>query len=739
MSKKKSRKPSRKSSANAFNFNFPLPHISLPQIDLPQETKDLMGIMMFLSATIITLSFWGKAGFFGEKFIGISQFLIGNAVYTVPLFFLGMGFIALNTKYRKFFSPLFLAVIIICLSISAILSSIEPGTNNGGFLGEFISSPLLRLFGFWATELILSTLIVIGVLIFWQLLIPVMPEKETKEKEEKKSIFTKVFSHKPTPKFKVEEIVEQQKAVKLAKPKQDDVELELKIDKASQNATKSRYKAPPLELLEDDKSKPTSGDTQANTLAIQKTLENFGISVEMAEINVGPTVTQYSFKPAEGVRLSKITALSNNLSLALAAHPIRIEAPIPGRSLVGIEIPNSKRASVSLKSLISTPAFKNAPNLTIALGKDVGGVSDYANITKMPHMLVAGATGAGKTIFLNSMILSLLYKTGPEFLRLIMVDPKRVEFSAYNDIPHLLCPVIYDAVKTVNCLDWLVAEMSRRFEVLSIVKSRNIDSYNEKMLKDGKEPMPYIVFIVDELADLIMAKGKEIEARIVRLAQLARAVGIHLVLATQRPSVEVITGLIKANITSRIAFKVASQVDSRTILDVAGAERLIGMGDMLFISNQVIRPKRIQGAYISEKELRDAINSIIENNQGIVQEDELSENLKAELDKTVVDPSDTGHSNGDGGIEDALYLEAERIVVETRKASASFLQRRLSVGYARAARLLDILESKGVVGPADGAKPRQVLVNEIGSDQEDIPHEEETKGNFGNDYDEEIE
>ncbi|MBU0546850.1 DNA translocase FtsK [Patescibacteria group bacterium] len=734
MAKKKNRNKAKKKFKNNFGMNF-----SLPNIDLPQEIKDLIwGIMMFLAATIISLSFWGKAGFFGRQFISISKLLIGDTVYAVPLFFLLMGFIALNTKYRKFFSPLFLAVIIICLSVSTILSVLEPGTQNGGLIGQFLSSPLLKLFGFWATQIILSTLIIIGLLIFWQLLVPVMPEKEGKDKEkaekaERKPILTRIFGQRSAPKFKVEEIINQS-SEKPVKNREETPSLELKINKIPQNAPKSKYKKPPLDLLEDEKEKPTSGDTQANTMIIQKTLENFGISVEMAEINVGPTVTQYSFKPAEGIRLSKITALSNNLSLALAAHPIRIEAPIPGRSLVGIEIPNRKRAAVRLKTLISSPSFKNSPNLTIALGKDVAGAFDYANLTKMPHMLVAGATGSGKTIFLNSLILSLLYQSGPELLRLILVDPKRVEFTVYNDIPHLLCPVIYDAVKTINCLDWLVIEMGRRFEVLSVEKVRNIDSYNEKMLQEGKELMPYIVFIVDELADLIMAKGREIEARIVRLAQLSRAVGIHLILATQRPSVEVITGLIKANITSRISFKVASQIDSRTILDTAGSERLIGLGDMLFISNQVIRPKRIQGAYISEKELKKAISWISENNQNIIKEDELSEALNAELDKTIVDTSASGFRNGVGPAEDSLYYEAERIVLETRKASASFLQRRLSVGYARAARLLDILEAKGVVGPADGAKPRQILITDIENQEE---HQEDgNNSNFGNDYDE---
>jgi len=703
-------------------------------INLPKETRDLIwGVVMFSAAVIISLSFWGKAGLFGRKFISISKFLVGNTVYAIPAFFVLMGFIALNTKYKRFFTPLFLAVLVICLGTSGILASLEPTLRNGGMVGYVFASPILKLFGFWATQIIFSTLIIIGLLIFWQLLIPVMPEKEEEKKEERKPIFTRVFGRRDSPKLKIQEIVPQM-SEKRTSSKEEKEDLELRVNKVPQSVLVSKYKAPPLELLENDKEKPTAGDTKANAIVIQKTLENFGIPVEMAEINIGPTVTQYTLKPAEGIKLSKITALSNNLSLALAAHPIRIEAPIPGRSLIGIEIPNSRRAAVKLKTLISEPFFKNSPALTLALGQDVSGTPSYANLTKMPHMLVAGATGTGKTIFLNSLILSLLYQNGPEMLRLILVDPKRVEFSVYNDIPHLLAPVIYDAAKTVNCLDWLVAEMARRFEVLSLEKVRNVENYNEKMLKEGKELMPYLVFIVDELADLILAKGREIEVRIVRLAQLARAVGIHLVLATQRPSVEVITGLIKANITSRISFQVASQIDSRTILDASGAERLIGLGDMLFLSAQVVKPKRIQGAYVSEKELKGVVKWILDNNQDLIQEDELSEEFKAELEKTVVDVSGPGLYNGIAGAgEDSLYREAERTILENRKASASFLQRRLRIGYARAARLLDLLEARGIVGPANGAKPRKILVvREEGKGAEESV-EEDGDVSFGSD------
>ena len=376
---------------------------------------------------------------------------------------------------------------------------------------------------------------------------------------------------------------------------------------------------PPLDLLNKNEAAPTSGNIKENSMIIKSTLENFGIPVEMAEVNVGPTVTQYAFKPAEGVKLSKITTLSNNLALALAAHPIRIEAPIPGKSLVGIEVPNKVRSVVTLRNLITQPAYQNATSpLMVALGRNVAGNAVFTDITEGPHVLVAGATGTGKTIFLNTLILSLLYKCTPENLRLIMVDPKRVEFQHYNDIPHLLCPVIYDAAKTINALQWLTHEMERRFEVFSEVPARNLASYNSNkaIIASGLQ-MPYIVFVVDELADLMAAKGRELEAGIVRLAQMARATGIHLVLATQRPSVEVITGLIKANVPTRITFQVSSQVDSRTVIDTSGAEKFLGAGDMLFASAKSAKIARIQGPYISEKEVQKVAEFIVDQGKKI--------------------------------------------------------------------------------------------------------------------------
>ena len=377
-------------------------------------------------------------------------------------------------------------------------------------------------------------------------------------------------------------------------------------------------------------------------------------------------------------------------------------------------MPNKERCKVRLQDLLSNPNFqKNASNLTFALGRDVSGNSCYADLARMPHLLVAGSTGTGKTIFLNSLILSLLYQNSPDILRFILIDPKRVEFSAYHNLPHLLCPVIFDAQKTVNALKWLISEMERRFEVLSSNGSRNVDSYNEKALKEEEEPLPYIVLIIDELADLMAARGREVEAGVVRLAQMARAVGIHLVVATQRPSVEVITGLIKANITSRITFQVASQIDSRTVLDMAGAEKLLGLGDMLFVSAEITKPRRMQGAYTSEKEVRkvvDWIKAEVKTEKGKITEEVLENHLAKDLERSLEGEEKGFESFGERREDEPLYTEAKRTVIEARKASASLLQRRLRIGYARAARLIDMLEENGVVGPGEGAKPREILI-----------------------------
>jgi len=419
----------------------------------------------------------------------------------------------------------------------------------------------------------------------------------------------------------------------------------------------------------------------------------------MGKTSTGPTVTQYTLKPQEGVKLSQIISLSNDLALALAAHPVRIEAPIPGKSLVGIEVPNSVIATVGLREVLQSRKFRQErkSNLTLALGKDVSGAVYIANLETMPHLLIAGATGSGKSVCINSIIISLLYQNSPDELKFILVDPKRVELSIYNGTPHLLTPVITNAKKTINALKWAAQEMDRRYDILAQADRRNIEDYN----KNVRDYLPYIIIIIDELADLMSLAAKEVEALIVRLAQMARAVGIHLILATQRPSVNVLTGLIKANITARIAFAVASQTDSRTILDSGGAEKMLGRGDMLFINAEMSKPKRLQGAFVSDKERKRIIKFLQEKSEP----DYLQEITEKKNGFSVPGISAVDE---DG---DELLDQARELIIKAGKASASYLQRHLRIGYARAARILDLLEAEGVIGPVDGAKPRELLID----------------------------
>jgi len=1193
---KKKKKKNRNSSKKSL-----LQEKKSSRFSLPRTTKkQILGVVTLVLAIIIALSFFEKAGIAGKAIMQALTFLIGKAAFAMPLILVLAGLAFFTTRYQKFLGGVLLGIILLALGASGVLSTLNGQDvavlKAGGWLGHLITLPLLKLFGLWVTQIILGGIIVIGCLIFWYLL--KQPKSEVKEvKEEKRpSLIKKIF----TPHFKVKEIEPKiTTPIKLEPEVEDEAPmLELKTKAVPKKTPFIQYQPPLLDLLSADQEKPTAGDTRINSAVIKKTLENFGIPVEMSEVNIGPTVTQYALKPAEGIKLSKITTLSNDLSLALAAHPIRIEAPIPGKSLVGIEVPNRARAKVRLKDLVADYQFQHAlSSLVICLGRNVSGKPIYADIGRMPHLLVAGSTGTGKTsgadtfiftergmltfeelcplplnsetdfklklvtrdgieetaknynngicqfyklttrrgyqieataehplwvmnedgssgwkaassirksdyvaisrgpalfgnktdisdfkpsrikgstkkisfpskmtpqlaqflgfltadgglsigkkrkihrviytqanphlltfykkalkelfgiiqfiekrsgsnpknkardivvyskhlkeflaylgmnsskspqkempkavreaskeavaaflraifendgyfgrgtiefsisskklssqvhlmllnfgivsslsikkvknyaqnqyyrlsifgqdarkfieevgfirkekyikakqflrlspnpnvdlipnissllkrmgqkylnsfahltnrgwiyqsgilvpkhafsslksynsgdrmpgyqslerildfyqsvsqepeyqeldynpptasshslsrmgpskiskrnfywdkieeiertsgvgydffvpgsdsfigngfvnhntIFLNSLILSLLYRNGPATLRLILVDPKRVEFTVYQGLPHLLCPVIFDPQRTINTLKWLVSEMERRFNTLSEEKFRDINGYNEAALRSGEEPMPYIVLIVDELADLMAARGREMEAGIVRLAQMARAVGIHLVLATQRPSVEVITGLIKANVTSRVTFQVASQVDSRTVLDMAGAEKLLGLGDLLFISAEYVKPRRIQGAFASDKEVKKVVDYIksealkTSEAEAKTEEGVLENHLAEDLEKSL-EGEEAGLESFYGAGEDPLYEEAKRVVIEARKASASLLQRRLRLGYARAARLIDMLEERGVVGPGEGAKPREILMKSEG-------------------------
>jgi S-DNA-T family DNA segregation ATPase FtsK/SpoIIIE len=486
------------------------------------------------------------------------------------------------------------------------------------------------------------------------------------------------------------------------------------IDPKKHAASFGTYTPPPLNLLEGDRGKANVGDVKANANVIRRTLSNFGIEVEMDEVTIGPTVTRYALKPAQGVKLSRIVGLQSDLALALAAHPIRIEAPIPGKSLVGIEIPNKTKATVGLANLLSDPLFsQDKKPLVVALGRNIAGKPVLKSIAKMPHLLIAGTTGSGKSVTIHAIITSLLYRHGPDDLRFIFVDPKRVELTLYNSIPHLLTPVITEAKKAILALKWAATEMSRRYDILEGESVRDIDSYHklyEKQFAKGAEPnevdrMPYIVIIIDELADIMQAYPRELEAAIVRLAQMSRAVGIHLILSTQRPEVNVITGLIKANVPSRIALRVPTGIDSRTILDTTGAEKLLGQGDMLAVVGGDSQAERLQSAYITEDEVKNVVKYLKNAFKDDVRDTiELTGTVGGGGEKTMF-----GADIGDEE-DDELYEEARTVVMEAGKASTSYIQRKLKVGYARAARLIDMLEERGIVGPGDGAKPREVLV-----------------------------
>lgn len=732
--RKKPKKPARKEREETSNYGLS-----------DRTAKILWSGSCLLTALILSFSFFDKAGKIGTLLKIAFQSFVGNAAFVLPVFLILAGFVFFRAKtsLRDIKTPLIISGALIFFGCAGMLGLREVASDRsliekfnlfhngpGGWTGYILSFLLFQGLDFWVSMAIFLAIVAVGFIILLEALrknfFEETPEKKEEKEGEKKAVEAKKQEEKngqKLPSFlKMEKISlpqkKEEKTDRGAKPLTLGGNLEnFKVKEIKSAPKDETYVLPPLDLLEDEKSKPQSGDIGSNAAIIKRTLQNFGIPVEMSEVNVGPTVTQYTLKPAEGVKVSKITNLSSDLALALASHPIRIEAPIPGRSLVGVEVPNRKRAMVRLRELLEQEEFQKSQNpLLFALGKDVKGSPIYASLAHMPHMLVAGSTGSGKTIGLSTIILSLLYRHSPSDLRLIMVDPKRVEFSVYNNLNHLLCPVVVNPQKAIVALKWLVVEMERRFEFLAENKSRDIDSYNNKNRKKDDPKLPYIVLVIDELADLMSSRGKEIEVYIARLAQMARAVGIHLILATQRPSVEVITGLIKANITSRIAFQVASQVDSRTILDTSGAEKLIGKGDMLFVSTELIKPRRLQGAFVSEQEIK-KVAAWIEEHQEEAEMTPEAESLSQELQnaQSLPDiaggaPMGGGFGGGGGSGEDPLFEEARQMVISTRKASASFLQRKLKVGYARAARLLDILEEKGVIGPGEGAKAREVYM-----------------------------
>ena len=699
---------------------------------LAQETKNgIWGVVCFGFAVLTTLAFFGYAGVAGNYFSTFAKSLFGWGIFLIPVSLIMVGISFFKSISREIYSSLLIGTGGFLLSFLAIFYIFGGATTrvvHGGYLGAVLGYPFYSFLGFPASLILLVIMVFISCLVVLNIPIHTMifPKKDDDDEADDVEISTKLGDNVVIKRGN--EIIDLKKEEAEAKRlKSQPIAVKKPIDDMDKEFVIKAFKSgtwtlPPIEILHTDKDRPNGGDVNTNAGIIKRTLANFGIDVEMGEVSIGPTVTQFTLRPAVGVKLTKITTLVRDLSLALAAHPIRIEAPIPGKSLVGIEVPNKKSAIVGLRDLIDSESFQKSNFfLPVALGRDVAGFPVYSGIDKMPHLLVAGATGTGKSVGINSLLISLLYKHSPDMLKLILIDPKRVELTLYNEIPHLITPVITEPKKVVNALKWAVREMEKRYERLQIAKSRDIFSYNAgQASKKAGELMPFIIIVIDELADIMASHGRDVEAAIVRLAQMSRAVGIHLIVSTQRPSVEVITGLIKANITSRIAFQVASQVDSRTILDTGGAEQLLGNGDLLFIAGDTGKPRRLQGPFVSEKEVKDVVKFI--KQQAEEMEEELGEdtnenNLKVDLDQPI---AEGGMGGDDDDTGDTLYNDAKEVVSQAGKASASLLQRRLKVGYARAARLLDLLEERGIIGPGEGAKPREVYIGTAASPRDEF-------------------
>ena len=703
-------------------------------------------IVLLASGILFLLAIFGAAGPVGSTIFTTSYAIVGIGAFLLPLALIAVGLYAGFS--RPTIEPLTASGILLIAASVLAFAGLFPGADFGGMTGTWSGEILSGFFGFWGALVLLVAVIAIGVAVVSDIeaLALLLGEnvsalwsrlRTARSARTEDELFEDEFDDVVgVPETEEETYDDEDTSVPTHEPIVTVFNHAVSVSGTGIANFDVEYDPPPLSLLGTDKGKPGVGDIKANANIIKRTFQNFGINLEMDEVSVGPTVTRYAVKPAEGVRLSKIVSLANNLELALAAHPVRIEAPIPGKSLVGIEVPNTVKAMVGLGGLLSSPQWNESTKpLLAALGRDITGTPHYAHIAKMPHGLVAGATGSGKSVAIHALITSLLYRNGPNQLRFIMIDPKRVELTAYNGIPHLLTPVITDPKKAIFSLKWAAKEMERRYNILEANHVRDIDSYHSSIFEPAKkagalnaprsgasgdrsqsgladipEAMPYIIIVIDELADIMHSYPRELESSIVRLAQMSRAVGIHLVLSTQRPSVNVITGLIKANVPTRMALQVASQIDSRTILDGSGAETLLGAGDMLYLSSDMQKPVRIQTAYISETEVKKVVSYIKSHNAGDLSNIDFGGTGTTGVQN--MEPNDViGLVNGsfDDDIDDDLYEDAKTAVEEAGRASTSYLQRKLKIGYSRAARLMDVLEAKGIIGAADGSKPREIL------------------------------
>lgn len=721
---------------------------SSPQHMLPAGFWSQVGAVFLVAISILLIVAWfGAGGPVLEWLHATSLSLIGYAVYIIPLLFVYVAveiFRAENNKLplvMKFATALF---IVWTAGLFGLMKD-SAGDPTGGLVGAAANSAMLALVNSSIAAFIYVLLIIVTALFvmrispfsvikkLWELTRTEDGQQQENVKimrgvaaaDAKSSSVGELKLNAGVPTLDPNDFPDDKKQSRLSTLRGS-----IKQDKAAEDQAAlvairdPNWEAPDVELLEKKQSPADAGDVQQNAQIIKDTLGEFSIDVDMEGANIGPKVTQYTLKPPSGVKLTRITALETNIALNLAAQSLRIEAPIPGQRAVGIEVPNRKAADVRLYGVLTSAQWKKAHEpLSFAIGKDISGEAVVGELNKMPHLLIAGQTGSGKSVMINTLLTSLLYRNSPSEMKLILVDPKQVEMAPYEDIPHLLTPVITEPEKTISALKWAVNEMERRYKLLAEEKLRDIASYNKKIQSgskkitvqddDGNEQqhdegaMPYIVIVIDELADLMMVAARDVEALVVRLAQKARAVGIHLVLATQRPSVDVITGLIKANVPARIAFTVASQIDSRTILDQIGAEKLLGQGDMLMLTPSMSKPKRIQGAWVMDEEVTKVMNHLRLQSAPQYNDEIISQPVQLNGKGGVV------MADMDSGGGDDTYKKAVKVVVESGKASSSLLMRRLSIGYSKSARLIDQMEEQGIIGPADGSRPRDVLVTSL--------------------------
>jgi DNA segregation ATPase FtsK/SpoIIIE, S-DNA-T family len=699
------------------------------------QADDVWGLILIVAATLVTLSFFGQAGPAGRWIDIALRWLFGVWAFAIPSMLVSIGLMLALGRRKDGTGRLVLgsaAVFVGSLAMFHLLTgavslagNVELVESRGGAVGSLLAFPLRRLLGTWGAFVILSAVIAMGVLVVTRTsvreLVLAFGEIFTGMRRFARSARTagamrlstaqsrpRVARHtarhaapKPARKKKPAPQPEPPSSVEVGEPV------------AEQTPTVSvfvteGYRLPPLDLLEFGGGEETNRRALEDTARdLEATLHQHGVDAALTRIVPGPTVTRFEVELAPGVKVNKVSNLAHDIAYALATPDVRLLVPIPGKSAIGVEVPNRKRRLVSLGDILRSPeAAKESHPLTVAIGMDISGSPMLLNLSELPHVLIAGATGAGKSSCINAVVTSLLARTTPDDVRLIMVDPKRVELGQYNGVPHLLTRVITNPKKANDALKWAVAEMDRRYDLLADAKVRDIDGYREKLDAGGLDPeqfdrFPFIVILVDELNDLMMVAGREVEESIVRIAQMARAVGIHLVLATQRPSVNVITGVIKANVPSRLAFSVASQTDSRVILDTAGAEKLVGMGDMLVVTAKEPRPRRIQGAFVRESEIHAVVDWVRAQREAQYKDQEVLEVAQA--------ASAAAAQTGDDE-EDAIVRQAMELVVRNQLGSTSMLQRKLRIGFARAGRVMDILETRGVVGPSLGSKARDVLM-----------------------------